>query len=131
MRITSLILGGLTAVGVLAAGVPVSAHHSFAAEFDADKPITLTGIVTKVEWTNPHVFIFVDVKDANGQVVNWSFEGGSPIGLYRDGVHKDSLKIGDAVTVAGAAARSVEHLAEIRSITFADGRKVFDRSGKP
>jgi hypothetical protein len=116
---------------LLATGAPLRAHHSAAAIYDETRIVTLQGVVTKIEWTNPHVFIFVDVKEANGQVVNWSFEGASPIGLYRDGVHKDSLKIGDAVTVAGAAARAVEHLAEIRSITFADGRKVFDRSGKP
>jgi hypothetical protein len=115
----------------LAGAAPLRAHHSAAAIYDEGKTVTVQGMVTKVEWTNPHVFIHVDAKETTGQVVSWSFEGASPIGLYRDGVHKDSLKVGETVTVVGVPARSVEHLAEIRTITFADGRKVFDRSGKP
>ena len=116
---------------LLAATAPLGAHHSAAALYDEGKTVTVQGVVTKVEWTNPHVYVYIDVKDANGQTVNWSLEGASPIALYRDGVRKDSLKNGDVVTVTGSPARSVEHLAEIKSITFADGRKAFDRSRKP
>jgi hypothetical protein len=83
-----------------------------------------------VEWTNPHIYFYLDVKDANGEVVKWAIAGASPIGLYRDGVKKDTLKIGDTVTVVGFPARTVEHLADMKSVVLADGRKVFDRSGK-
>src|SRR5438045_3195171 len=103
MRMKALVLGGLFALGMLAAGAPVSAHHSFAAEFDADKPITLTGIVTKVEWTNPHVWFYVNVKDPNtGALTNWGAEMGPPHGLQRRGWRQNTLKIGDSVTVAGS-----------------------------
>src|SRR6476660_10496133 len=94
------ILGGLVVVGVLLSVGPVAAHHSFAAEFDADKPITLKGIVTKVEWTNPHVWFYVNVKDEkSGEVVNWGAEMGPPHGLQRRGWRRDTLKIGEEVTV--------------------------------
>ena len=115
---------------LLLTGKGLLAHHSAAAEYDVDKTITVQGVVTKIEWTNPHVYIYVDVKDTNGRTVSWSLEGASPIALYRDGVHKDSLKVGDAITVVGSPARTVEHLAEMHSVVMADGRKVFDRSGK-
>ena len=114
----------------IAAGAQVLAHHSAAAEYDVDKTVTVQGVVTKIEWTNPHVYVYVDVKDANGRNVNWSLEGASPIGLYRDGVHKDALKVGDSITVVGHPARTVEHLAEMETVVLADGRKVMDRSGK-
>jgi hypothetical protein len=117
-------------VGVLLVASPALAHHSAAAEYDETKMVTVQGTVTKVEWTNPHVYFYIDVKDANGQVVNWAISGASPLGLYRDGVHKDSLKIGDSVTVVGFPARTVEHLATMKSVVLADGRKVLDRSGK-
>jgi len=107
MRMKSLILGGLFALGVILAGVPASAHHSFAAEFDSDKPITLTGIVTKVEWTNPHVWFYVNVKDEKtGEVTNWGAEMGPPHGLQRRGWRQNTLKIGDSVTVAGSMAKN-------------------------
>ena len=109
---------------------PLLAHHSAAAEYDLDKTVRLQGVVTKVEWTNPHVYVYIDVKDANGQMVNWAVSGASPIGLYRDGIRKDSLKVGDSVTVVGFPARTVEHLANIKSIVLADGRTMLDRSGK-
>jgi hypothetical protein len=115
---------------IIATGPRLLAHHSAAAEYDLDKTVTVQGVVTKVEWTNPHVYVYVDVKDANGQVVNWSLEGASPIALFRDGVHKDSLKIGDAVTVVAYPARTVEHLADMKTVVLGDGRKVMDRSGK-
>ena len=107
MKTKALILGGLFAVGVLLAGRPVLAHHSFAAEFDSEKPITLTGIVTKVEWTNPHVWFYINVKDEKtGTVTNWGAEMGPPHGLQRRGWRQNTLKIGDSVTVAGSMAKS-------------------------
>ena len=119
-----------TSAWLVGAGAPLLAHHSAAAEYDQDKTVTVQGIITKIEWTNPHVFVYVDAKDANGQVVNWSLEGASPIALFRDGVHKDSLKIGDSVTVVAFPARTVPHLADMKSIALADGTKLMDRSGK-
>ena len=101
------ILGGLAALGLLIATAPVAAHHSFAAEFDADKPITLKGIVTKVEWTNPHVWVYLNVKDkSTGEVANWGFEMGPPHGLQRRGWRRETLKLGDEVTVAGSMAKN-------------------------
>jgi len=107
MRMRTLVPGGLFALGVLLAGAPVWAHHSFAAEFDADKPITLTGIVTKVEWTNPHVWFYVNVKDPKtGEMANWGAEMGPPHGLQRRGWRQNTLKIGDEVTVKGSMAKN-------------------------
>ena len=96
------ILGGMVVTGLLLTGGKVAAHHSFAAEFDREKPITLTGTVTKVEWTNPHVWVYLNVKDATtGQVTNWGFEMGPPHGLQRRGWRRETLKLGDEVKVAG------------------------------
>ena len=107
MNTKALILAGVAACGLLVAGARVSAHHSFAAEFDADKPITLTGIVTKVEWTNPHVWFYVNVKDPKtGDVMNWGAEMGPPHGLQRRGWRQNTLKIGDEVTVKGSMAKN-------------------------
>ena len=107
MKITTVVLGGLVACCVLVAGAPASAHHSFAAEFDAEKPIMLTGIVTKVEWTNPHVWFYINVKDPKtGDVANWGAEMGPPHGLQRRGWRQNTMKIGDAVTVAGSLAKN-------------------------
>jgi len=100
------ILGGLVASAVLLA-VPLAAHHSFSAEFDANKPITITGVVTKVEWTNPHVWFYVNVKDAKtGEVTNWGAEMGPPHGLQRSGWRRETLKIGSEITVAGSMAKN-------------------------
>src|SRR5882762_10077215 len=79
----------------------LSAHHSFAAEFDASKPVKLTGTVTKIEWMNPHAYFYIDVKDQSGKVINWGMEMGSPNGLMRQGWSRNSMKIGDEVTVEG------------------------------
>jgi uncharacterized protein DUF6152 len=101
------ILGGLIATGLLLTGGTVAAHHSFAAEFDRDKPITVTGTVTKVEWTNPHVWVYLNVKDKDtGVVTNWGFEMGPPHGLQRRGWRRETLKLGDSVTVAGSLAKN-------------------------
>jgi hypothetical protein len=107
MKMRAYILGGLIATGLLLTGGNVAAHHSFAAEFDRDKPITLTGIVTKVEWTNPHVWVYLNVKDKDSGVVsNWGFEMGPPHGLQRRGWRRETLKLGDEVTVAGSMAKN-------------------------
>ena len=100
------LLGGVVALVVLAGGTIV-AHHSFDAEFDRSKPITITGVVTKVEWTNPHVWFYVNVKDAKtGEVTNWGAEMGPPHGLQRGGWRRDTMKIGESVTVTGSLAKN-------------------------
>ena len=101
------------------------AHHSFAAEFDSDKPIQITGTVTKVEWTNPHVRFYVDVKSDQGEVVNWNIELGPPLILRHLGWRQDSLKIGDQVTIEGYLAKDHSNLANAKKVTLADGRSVF------
>ncbi len=105
--------------------VSAFAHHSFAAEYDAKKAITLTGTVTKVEWMNPHIFFYVDVKDSDGKVTNWRGEGGNLSGLMRRGWRKDSLKIGDIVTFEGSLAKNGQPLVSARTVTLADGKKLF------
>ena len=119
MNMKALVLSGVAACGLLVAGARVSAHHSFAAEFDAEKPIKLTGIVTKVEWTNPHVWFYINVKDpSTGQVTNWGAEMGPPHGLQRRGWRQNTLKIGDEVTVDGSLAKSGVKRLNARSVTL-------------
>jgi hypothetical protein len=115
----------IASLGLLVAALPVRAHHSFQAEYDADKPVTLKGAVTKVEWTNPHARFYVDVKDDSGNVTNWNLELASPNGLMRQGWTRHSLKVGDVVSVTGAMAKDGSHMANARTVTLADGRKVF------
>ena len=110
----------------LLAGMPVAAHHSFAAEFDITKPVTLVGNVTKIEWTNPHAYLFIDVKDRQtGTVTNWEIEMGSPNGLTRLGWTRNLLKPGDGVTVEGSLGRNKANLANARSVVMtATGKKL-------
>jgi hypothetical protein len=115
---------GAATVLFLGAG-PVLAHHSFATMYDSEKPIEVKGTVTKVEWTNPHARFYVDVKDAKGQVANWNFEMASPNVLLRNGWKKDTMKIGDQITVGGYVARKGERMAIAGAITDANGRALF------
>ena len=125
MRARMLSVFAVIAGAFLMTAVPMPAHHSFSAEYDKQKPVTLKGTVTKVEWMNPHARFYVDVKDdATGKVTNWEFELGSPNGLMRQGWTRDSLKRGDALTVSGYLARDGSHLASARTIRFGDGRRV-------
>ena len=111
-------LAALMVVGSLASGAAF-AHHSFSAEFDADKPVKLTGIVTNVEWTNPHVWFYINVKDeATGKVTNWGAEMGPPHGLQRGGWRRETLKIGESVTVDGFMARNGENRMNARTVTL-------------
>jgi len=115
----------VTLVGLLVSAVPVPAHHSFAAEYDANKPLTLKGTVTKIEWTNPHARFYIDVKDEKGATTNWNLELASPNGLLRNGWTRKSLTIGDEVTVQGSAARDGSKMANARVVTLSNGRQVF------
>ncbi len=99
-------------------------HHSFQAEYDASKPVTLTGVVTKLEWTNPHAHFYIDVKEATGSVTNWNLELASPNVLRRLGWTRDVFKAGDVITVQGSLAKDGSKMANARSVVLADGRKM-------
>jgi len=123
MRIgVALMLVGLV---LLLAPEPMTAHHSFTAEYDSAKLMQFMGTITKVEWTNPHARFYLDVKDARGAVTSWNFELGSPILLRKLGWKQDSLKIGEQVSVEGYLAKDGAKMANARKVTLADGRNIF------
>jgi hypothetical protein len=118
-------------VGLLLPGAPVRAHHSFAATYDIEKPLTLRGTVTKVELINPHSWFWLNVKMPDGTVVNWGVEGGSPNSLIKNGVTKNTLPIGTEIVVTGFQAKTGESKGVGVSMTFADGRKLFFGGSAP
>jgi hypothetical protein len=121
----------VAALGLLVAAVPVIAHHSFAAEFDANKPVKVTGTVTKVEWKNPHVYFYIDVKEDDGKVTNWGMEMGSPNGLMRQGWTRNSMKVGDVVSVEGSRARDGSAIGNARAVVLAStGQRLFAASSQ-
>jgi hypothetical protein len=124
----AVIVAGLA---LLLSPVSLAAHHSFAAEFDATKPLKLTGTVTKLEWTNPHTWFFVDVKSEDGKVTKWGFEMGSPNGLMRAGWTRNSMKVGDIVTVEASRAKDGSNNANARTVTLAStGQTLFAASSQ-
>src|SRR6266700_3625350 len=124
----AIIVAGL---GLLLSGGPALAHHAFAAEYDAKNPIKLTGTVTKLEWANPHTWFYIDVKDDAGKVTNWGFEMGSPNGLLRNGWTRNSMKLGELVTVEGSRAKDGSNHVNARTVTLAStGQKLFAASSQ-
>ena len=123
-------LGVLVAgLGLFCSAVPVVAHHSFASEYAANKPVTVKGVVTKFEWTNPHAHVYVDVVDEKGVVTNWNFEMASPNVLARNGWSRRALNVGDKVTLEGFSGKAVTTRGVVNSITLADGRALFAGPG--
>jgi hypothetical protein len=112
-------------IGLIGLGKPVLAHHSEAAEYDSSKPVKVTGVLTKVEWQNPHIWFYVDVKQPDGSTTTWGFSSGPPGSLMRRGITKDALKIGEVVNVEGNRARDGSNNAVGRRVTYADGKNVF------
>ena len=113
------------AATLLLTTIPASAHHAFAAEYDVNRVVTFSGTVTKFEWVNPHAWLYVDGKDASGNAVTWSFEMGAPGGLLRRGWKKTELREGDQITIDGYAAKDGRNVANARTVTLPDGRKLF------
>jgi hypothetical protein len=123
MRIAHVVAAAATVL--MAAGAALSAHHSFAAEFDSEKPIQLRGTVVRVEWINPHTWIHIDVKEPDGKVARWMIEGGTPNTLLRRGLTRDTLPAGTEIMVDGYRAKNGSNRANGRDLTFTDGRKLF------
>jgi uncharacterized protein DUF6152 len=115
---------------LLLAAVPVLAHHSFASEFDSSKPVSLKGSVTKVDWMNPHIWIYIDAKDESGAVAHWQCEGGPPNSLTRQGWSRNSLKPGDTVTIEGFRAKDATNTCNSRSVKLPDGKSLFSGSAE-
>jgi len=125
MRTKHAMNGAGLLLAAMLAGRPVSAHHSFAAEFDANKPVTLKGTVTKIEWANPHIWVYLDVKDDQGSLQPWQCEGGPPNTLTRNGWSPNSLKYGDQITIDGVLAKDGSKTCNARVVKLPDGRSVF------
>ena len=120
--------GAAAAALAILAVSPAMAHHSFSTEYDRTKPVSVTGVVRKVEWRNPHIWFYVDVKDARGQITTWGFSGAPPSFLMRQGIPRDAMKVGDVIKVDGFRARDGSNNASGGRVTFADGRSVFTAS---
>ena len=122
---------GITMAAILLIALPVKAHHSFSAAFDASRPINLQGTVTKVELINPHSWIWMDVKVEDGEVATWGLEGGPPVNLFRNGVTKDTLPVGSEIKIFGYQAKSGENKAVAVFFEYPDGRKIFMGGSAP
>ena len=114
----------LVATGLLLAAAPLGAHHSLTSEFDLAQPVTLTGRVTRIEWVNPHAYLYIDVAAAHGRATNWGLQMGSPNGLVRRGWTRHSVSVGDLVTAEGSRAKNGSHVANIRSVVLPSGRRL-------
>jgi hypothetical protein len=123
-----VVLAGLAA---LLAGASVTAHHAFSAEFDQNKPVSLEGTITKAEWVNPHAWVYIDVKDKDGNVVNWAIEMGPPNALLRRGWKKSSMPFGAVIKVDGFAAKNGKEFANATDLTLPDGTKIFAGTDEP
>jgi len=125
MRTKLAMMLGITSVAILGSAPSAPAHHAFAAEFDANKPVNFKGKITKMEWINPHTWLHVDVKGPDGKMINWAIEAGTPNVLFRRGFTKQSLLPGTDIQIDGYQAKDGSHRANGRDLTFADGRKLF------
>ena len=129
-RVLLLTVSAGAFAAVVIAAKPASAHHSFAAEFDANQPVRLKGTVTKIEWMNPHAYFYIDVKDDAGKVTSWGLEMGSPNGLMRQGWTRNSMKIGDEIVVEGSRAKDGSDIANARSVVLGNGERLFAASSQ-
>src|ERR1700693_2099830 len=125
LRLVRKLFAVMAGIVAMVLAIPTLAHHSFSAEFDGSKLIELKGVVTRIEWTNPHVYFYVDVKDDKGNTTNWGCEAASPGALHRKGWNRDSLEVGDQIIVGVYPARDGSKIADARRVTLPDGRRIF------